>query len=359
MMLTVTTGVVLFYLLACLVPFVAPTTFLPIALAGLAFPLLLIFYILLLVYWYFKHKKLAIILTLLFLLGGQQFFSMMGIRFFTRAFDLEKKEGAIRVFSWNVFRWDEKDKKARGGLTNRLNMMDVVQMQEADILCLQEFFEPYDFTYFDSNLKELEKRGFPYHHFFVSSSVVNGAYKYGMAILSKFPILQVDSILFDKGVHSEGILWADIKVNKDTIRAFVFHLESFRLGKQSLIDVKANTGTWGNTKGNLSKLRKTYSLREQQAMVLNRAVEKSPYPVVLCGNLGDVPNSYAYFTVKSKLDDSFLQKSGGLGQSYRFISPTLRVDYVFTDNRFTIEQFYMPKTAYSDHYPQIVDIKLK
>lgn len=358
-MLVITGCIVLFYLLACLVPFVAPTDFLPIALAGLAFPILFILYALLLVYWFFKWKKLAIILCLLFLLGGQQFMVMLGMRFFAADFSVEKKEGVIRILNWNVFRWDEQNKKARGGITNRLNMMDVAQMQEADVMCLQEFFEPYDYTYFESNLKELEKRGYPYQRFFASSSVVDGKYKYGMAIVSKYPIVTTDTIDFDKGVHSEGILWVDVRVNNTTIRVYSFHLESFRLGKQSIIARTDAGGTWGKTKNNAYKLKHAYGLREQQAELLTREVAKSPFPVVLCGNLGDVPTSYTYFKVRNKLNDAFLEKGSGLGRSFRFFAPTLRVDYVFTDKQFSVDQFHMPAVTYSDHYPQVVDVKLK
>lgn len=358
-MLVITIGVVLLYLLACLVPFVAPTTFLPIALAGLAFPGLFVLYFLLLIYWFFTKRKPALVLSLLFLLGTQQFLAMAGMRFFAGEFEMVKKEGSIRVLNWNVFRWDEQNKKARGGITNRLNMMDVVQMQEADVLCLQEFFEPYDYTYFESNLKELEKRGYPYQRFFASSSVVNGKYKYGMAILSKYPIVATDTIDFDKGVHSEGVLWADVQVNDKIIRVYSFHLESFRLGKQSIIARNEQAGNWGNTRSNALKLKNAYTLRGQQVDILKNAVAKSPFPVILCGNLGDLPTSYSYFTVRDKLNDAFLEKGAGLGRSFRYIAPTLRVDYVFTDKRFAVEQFYMPDVNYSDHYPQVVDVKLK
>lgn len=358
-MIFITAIVVLGYLLACLVPFVKPTSFLPIALAGLAFPALFVVYLLLLLYWFFKWKKLTIILGVLFLLGIQQFSVVLGLHFFEPEFNTEKKEGVIRVLNWNVFRWDETNKKARGGITNRLNMMDAVQMQEADVLCLQEFFEPYDYSYFDSNLKELEKRGYPYHQFFASSIVVNGIYRYGMAIVSKYPIIKTDTVDFDKGVHSEGILWADVKVNSDTIRFYSFHLESFKLGKQSFFDVKENAGTWNNTKGNMYKLKQAYLLRTQQLDVLQSEIAKSPHPIVLCGNLGDVPTSYAYFSLNKKFNDAFLKKDRGFGKSVKFFIPTVRVDYSFIDKRFYIDQFSMPDIAYSDHFPQVIDIKLK
>ncbi len=358
-MMIITVIIVIGYLLACLVPFVKPASFLPIALAGLAFPALFVVYLLLLLYWFFKWKKLTIILGFLFLLGLQQFSVVLGLHFFEPKFNTEKKEGVIRVLNWNVFRWDEQNKNAKGGMSNRMHMMDVIQMQDADILCLQEFFEPFGHTKYESNLKELEKRGYPYQYFYPSASLAGGKYQFGMAILSRYPIIKADTIAFIGGDHSEGVLWTDIKVNNDTVRTYVFHLESFRLGKQTFFYINANAGTWTNTKGNVSKLKNVYAYRQQQADVFSRAIESSPHPVVLCGNLGDVPTSNTYFTVKNKLNDSFLERSAGFGRTFRFVLPTARVDYVFTDKRFLLDQFYMPDIAYSDHFPQVVDIKLK
>ncbi|MEZ5028200.1 MAG: endonuclease/exonuclease/phosphatase family protein [Ferruginibacter sp.] len=88
-------------------------------------------------------------------------------------------------------------------------------------------------------------------------------------------------------------------------------------------------------------------------------IKQSPYPVIVCGDMNDVPNSYTYFTVKDDLQDAFLKKSGGLGRTFRYISPTLRIDYILADKKFEVENFSKIKVPYSDHYPILADIAFK
>jgi endonuclease/exonuclease/phosphatase family metal-dependent hydrolase len=87
-------------------------------------------------------------------------------------------------------------------------------------------------------------------------------------------------------------------------------------------------------------------------------LDASPHPVIFCGDLADVPNSYAYFQVRGRLQDAFLEKGRGLGRTYGFISPTLRIDYIFADKKFKVKQFAKFRTGYSDHFPILADLEL-
>ena len=85
----------------------------------------------------------------------------------------------------------------------------------------------------------------------------------------------------------------------------------------------------------------------------------SPYPVIVTADLSDVPNSYTYFTVRGTLQDAFLQKGYGIGRTFRGLSPTLRIDYIFADPRFSVQQFKRVKKDYSDHYMLVADLQLQ
>jgi endonuclease/exonuclease/phosphatase family metal-dependent hydrolase len=85
----------------------------------------------------------------------------------------------------------------------------------------------------------------------------------------------------------------------------------------------------------------------------------SPYPVLFCGDLNDVPNSYTYFTVKNGMQDVFLKKGFGVGRTFSALSPTLRIDYIFADERFRIHQYNRVIRKYSDHYMLVADVSLK
>ena len=109
----------------------------------------------------------------------------------------------------------------------------------------------------------------------------------------------------------------------------------------------------------LYKLKQAYKKRSQQAEILAGKIKQSPYPVIVCGDMNDVPNSYTYFTVKGDLQDAFLKKGGGLGRTFRYISPTLRIDYILADKKLEVTNFCKIKVPYSDHYPIIADIAFK
>jgi endonuclease/exonuclease/phosphatase (EEP) superfamily protein YafD len=92
---------------------------------------------------------------------------------------------------------------------------------------------------------------------------------------------------------------------------------------------------------------------------VNQLIKDSPYPVLFGGDLNDVPNSYTYFTVRDDLQDAFLKKGFGIGRSFSGLSPTLRIDYIFTDDKFKVLQFNRLVKNLSDHYMIVADVKLK
>jgi endonuclease/exonuclease/phosphatase (EEP) superfamily protein YafD len=84
----------------------------------------------------------------------------------------------------------------------------------------------------------------------------------------------------------------------------------------------------------------------------------SPYSIILCGDFNDVPNSYAYETIGAGLQNAFVQKGSGISRTFSSISPTLRIDNIFADKRFTVTQFTRVKKLLSDHFPIVADLKI-
>ena len=100
------------------------------------------------------------------------------------------------------------------------------------------------------------------------------------------------------------------------------------------------------------------SYRKIQSDIVRQVLEDSPHPFLFCGDLNDVPNSYTYFTIRNDLQDAFLKKGLGIGRTFSSLSPTLRIDYIFADASFDIEQFNRIVKNYSDHYLILADVKL-
>lgn len=178
-----------------------------------------------------------------------------------------------------------------------------------------------------------------------------------MAILSKYPILDSAKFSFGQTPHSEGLMYADIRIRKQTYRIFSMHLESSRMGKRDYFGGAGQEGSLSRVRSSVSSLKRAYHYRNEQANLVRAQIEKSPYPVIVCGNMGDVPNSAAYFRVRKGLQDAFLKKGAGFGGTFRFISPTLRLDCILADPALQVEQFDRPFSSYSDHYPLVADFR--
>ena len=58
------------------------------------------------------------------------------------------------------------------------------------------------------------------------------------------------------------------------------------------------------------------------------------------------------------MKDAFLQTGMGIGRTYTNLAPTLRIDYIFTTNDFSIRQFNRITKDYSDHYMLVADLEM-
>jgi endonuclease/exonuclease/phosphatase family metal-dependent hydrolase len=347
-------GILLVYLLACLIPFLDPAKFWFIAILGLGFPFLLALVLICLIISALVRSRWFFLALVVLLAGWQQIAAL--VSFHKQGLTEPKQAGTLRVLSWNVSSWTEnyRDPNSvdRTGLRNL--MIDAVQMQDADVLCFQEYLESYDPQLFPANMPVFRKMGFAYHYFTPTAKIFEDNVQIGLCIFSKYPILDSQFQKVGAG-NSEGMSFADIQFNNQRIRIFNTHLESPRIAKQEYNPI----GEVQESRTVLGKIKRAYSLRSQQAEVLRNCIDTSRYPVILCGDFNDVPNSYTYFKAKGNLQDAFVRKGSGIGRTFQFISPTLRIDYLMADKRFKIEQFAKLDYRYSDHFPQVMDVSLE
>lgn len=344
-----------YYLLICLVPFLSDGGFWFIAVGGLIFPFLFIAVVISLILLVIKKSRWGILSAIALLLSWQQLSVIMA---FGKMNDDEHStihpESTLRVMSWGVNKWDEANKKRRGGQSYRGAMLNFIEMHQPDVMCLQEFFESKDPKRFEPTIVAIEKMGYPYHIFFPTSELAAGGLQFGLAIFSKLPILDSGMFRNEAQMHSEGLCFIDVGKSGHRVRIFNTHLESAGFDKKDYLgegQLKAS-GTI------LRKLKNGYGLRNLQADLVNDRIKNSPFSVILCGDLADIPNSYAYFTTRGNLNDAFLKKGAGIGRTFKYISPTLRIDYIFSDKRLNVENFYRFKVPYSDHYPIMADFEL-
>ncbi|MBK7885081.1 MAG: endonuclease/exonuclease/phosphatase family protein [Chitinophagaceae bacterium] len=184
---------------------------------------------------------------------------------------------------------------------------------------------------------------------------------FGIIIFSKYPIIKKRIISGYPNNYNSTFQYADIVKGTDTFRVFNVHLQSLRLSRTNLnyINKPSINGDEDleKSKSLISKLKNGFIKRQLQADRIRSEMEKSPYPNIVCGDFNDVPNSYAYSAIGKGMKNAFVEKGSGMGRTFTGISPTLRIDNIFVDKRFDVEQFTRIKRNLSDHYPIIADVK--
>lgn len=352
--------VVFFFLLACLFPYFTSLRGWFFPFLGLAFPFLVAAVIVFLLFWLIVTWRLALISLLALVVGWKSisvFFAFNNTAKFTEV----KQKNTIRIATWNVARFVEMKRNNNKGSQTRLKMMEQIKEQNADIICMQEFFHSLDSGYYQNINYITENLHYPYWYY----SYNNDGYRhfFGCIIFSRYPIIDSGLVVFPKPTLPETVMHVDIKVNDDTIRVYTTHLQSVQLGKSDYEKIneikKAEDSLVSNSRTIFSKLKRSAAYRRIQADIVKQQMANSPYPTIFCGDMNDVPNSYTYFTIRGHLQDAFLKRGFGIGRTFNSLSPTLRIDYILPSDDFGIAQFKRIVKDYSDHYMLVADVKLK
>lgn len=353
-------AVVVFFLLACLVPLLNPQKWWFISFLGLAFPFLLILVILYMTGWLILLKPKFALISALPLLLGYKSISVFFAFHRPRTFNLAKEPGTIRVLSWNVARFIELKRNANQGSQTRLKMLELIKEQDADIVCLQEFHTSIDTVYYD-NINAMQALGYPYFYFSYDDD--GDKHYYSSIIFSRLPVIDSGLIRYPRPTLPDALIHTDIKFGGDTIRVYTTHLQSLQFNRsdyRNLDEIKEmDDSLLSRSRTIFSKLKKGNAYRSIQADIIRKVLDDSPHPVLFCADLNDVPNSYTYFTVRDDMQDAFLKKGFGIGRTFSTISPTLRIDYIFADRDYRVRQFNRIIRNYSDHYMLVADLSLQ
>ncbi|WP_209319868.1 endonuclease/exonuclease/phosphatase family protein [Ancylomarina longa] len=333
-------------LLTYLTPYISPEKFWPIAFGGLVYPYLLGINFLFVCYWIIR-KKWSFLLPLIAILIGYQHLSNFAQ--FNFSAKPEHPKEAIKILTYNVRSFDKyewtKDPKTPN------NILKTISESDADIICLQEF----RFTLSGLlSLKNLKQKTASNAYFYSNK-------RNGTAIFSKYPILHKGEIRFAKGNLCDAI-YTDLLIGSKTIRVYNLHLESNRLGGKNYAfinkkEFNADEQELEEIKDISTRLRQAFQRRATQARIIRNHINKSPYPIIICGDFNDTAFSYTYHTIKGKLSDSFQEKGKGISTTYTGDFPSFRIDYVLHDEHFSCLSYKRIKKEYSDHFPVFSEFK--
>ncbi|GAB2594890.1 endonuclease/exonuclease/phosphatase family protein [Spirosoma areae] len=263
--------------------------------------------------------------------------------------DLTHRGVPLKVFSYNVQSFGLEGAWERYQSSPRVRRLANYALRyDAPIKCFQEFYSST--TIPDYNfVRRFRLAGYRHSVLLHPELAQSEDGTIGAAIFSIYPILESGRELFG---HSNGVVWATIKVGNDTIRVINVHLHSMGIRVGRVLDQDEMKGVKHETHGVLSALRTGFINRRNQVYKVEQYIRESPYPVIVTGDHNDTPYSVVYERMRRTLPNSFEDGGRGFGFTYNRLPGFIRIDHQFHDPKLAVLNFEtINYINYSDHYP--------
>lgn len=356
LMLLLTIVVAAALLCGYLAPRVSPLTAWPLAFAGLVITVLYVLNLLMLFYWTVRWRAVAFVPLACVLLGAGVFPTFYRLDP-GRRYDTEIKDrAAFRLVTFNVEGFAGRD--SAGGRWGMERVGEYLLSERPDVLCMQEFTSnsAAEKDRFDDIMSDL-----PYSKIHFTTPGNGEKVGTGLAIYSRYPIVR--SGIATLGGMQRALLWADLRVRRDTLRVLTTHLQSTSITEsdREYIDNQeflADVESGAKFRGMLRRLRGAYMIRAAQADTVAMKIAESPYRIVVCGDFNDTPVSYTYRTIRGDMDDTFGKSGCGVASTYRGFYNMLRIDYILHSESIETLTHAVPDVAFSDHRPVVATLRL-
>lgn len=341
---------------------ISPETFWPLAFFGLAYPALFFINLVFVGYWLiFSREKMLYSLVAI----------LLGIGLIGRFVQLndKKPENELQQYSkiitYNVHSYSRRDWKEKEDKSFTNQFISFFAGQNPDVLCLQEHLA-YGDT--ERKIREELREKTNLRHYYLKKYYNTHDKSQCLGIFSRYPIASYGMNQMDwMGKERTFFIYGDVAFPEDTIRIYNVHLQSNYLNKEYVLFTEtpnpSSTEYQKQVKNNsisiARKLKYAYQGRSQQSKALREHIQKSPYPVVLCGDFNDTPASYAYGQVNRELTDVYRESGSGKSRTYHGDFPSARIDYIFRDDHLESANTEVIQRNWSDHYPVVTHIKMK
>lgn len=299
---------------------------------GLGYPVLLLCNVIAVIVWLLAYRKYTWLSIITLILGYGSCTKLINV-----SLPDQNVNASFRVATYNsnflkpiAFTEENKRPALEKAFEEYLHTLDL------DVLCVQEHG-------WRTEQHIEEALDFEYKHEVENMTV---------AIYSRFPFIATGIVDFDSNVANTCI-WADLLIHGDTIRVYTTHLESNRetgtvpeVIEQEAPERMDNLALFGIVR----HFQKFSAARVEQARRIQAHKMTAPYPVVICGDLNDTPQSYVYTIARGDMQDSFLEEGLGMGSTFGERIPALRIDYIFADEAIEVLDHDINRSQYSDHY---------
>lgn len=177
-----------------------------------------------------------------------------------------------------------------------------------------------------------------------------------VALNSKVEIIKTEKLAT---VGNGNSFYADIRFNGKMIRVVNAYLNPFSFDKQMVKPVEGLQENKTKVKDIVKKLVPTFKIHQKEIVDIRKAIDDSPYPVILAGDFNSVPTSYEYYTLSKGLVDPFAEVGRGSSTSFHDYKFPIRIDYIFTSKEIKPISYRIDRSVkLSDHFPVIAEFKV-
>jgi endonuclease/exonuclease/phosphatase family metal-dependent hydrolase len=248
-------------------------------------------------------------------------------------------------------------------LLKRKEAADFIQYYQPDILCIQDFSEVVDRRMYSNISLLTDTLGYRFSHLFQTGITIKpfGKVSNFLGIFSKQPPVNKGVHWYSNSEFPEAIVWADFLLNGRLVRVVSTHFQSMHFFSQKQF-AHITLPYWQKPDSAIimssSILLKLNHFQQQhllQAKELRRFLDTCSVPVILGADLNTVPANYIYRHVKGSLNDGFLGSKTGLGATYNYLAPNLRIDYLLNDRQLSPQVWKHFQEGFLDHDHLLAD----
>lgn len=355
------------YLLAVAGWYISPIAWWPLGFASIAFAYLWLALLLLAVWWWFKKQRLIPSVCFALMVTGFQPAKATFSIGWDKDYMAEKAPATLRVMQWNckglpgnVIGW-------QSNKAERKAVETFILQYKPDIICMEDFAE-HTGRILESNFAFLKDTlGFPYKIFAESSIMIHeyGKTKTGTVIFSKYPFIRSGILPFENRDLAEYIVWADVLLQGKPVRLATTHFKSMNLFGYNTYDpdklpyYHKSDSSIIMSKNIITKIKFFQAEHTLQAQQLNTFLDTCSVPVVLCIDMNTVPAGFNSRKAKGKLKDGFIGSKTGMGNTYNFLLPNLRIDYLLHHPALEARQWKHFTNGFFDHDHLMADFTWK
>ena len=235
----------------------------------------------------------------------------------------------MRVMTYNIHVGIGMDKKL-----DLRRISQVILSDRPDLVALQEVDRGVKRTSGIDEIVELARLTRMDYAFAPNLDYQGG--KYGVAILSRYPILAIDHRRYANKREAErrGLLRVEVMVKGQRVNFVNTHLD-YQFADARLFETEQ----------------------------LLKALASVDGPLIVAGDFNDEPTGRSYQLMLSNFTDGWndvLERGGGNGLTYPSDKPVKRIDYIFIrkNNGVSAIKAVVRSTLASDHLPLVVDLEL-